>query len=68
MSTLRETCANDEDEKIAPVAILKLTVNGLLIEAAEMSADLHRLAVRQHYFMQKVSICLHNLERHCELH
>jgi len=66
MTTIREAC--DEEEKIAPVAILKQTAKALLQEAIAIDCEMQRLAVRHHYHMQKINICLHNLERHCELH
>ena len=66
MSTLREAC--DEDDKIAPLAILKQTVAALQQECVAIDTDLHRLAVRQHYHMQKVGLCLRNLEKLCGLH
>lgn len=66
MSTLREAC--DEDDKIAPLAILKQTVAALQQECVAIDTDLQRLAVRQHYHMQKVGLCLRNLEKLCGLH
>lgn len=66
MTSIRQAC--DEEEAIAPVAILKQTALALQQEAVEIDCELQRIAVRQHYFMQKVLICLHNLEKHCELH
>ncbi|MBS1198127.1 MAG: hypothetical protein H6R18_1912 [Proteobacteria bacterium] len=63
MSTLRQE--STEDQKLAPIGVIKETLEGLQDDAVAFELELNRLAVRLHYMLEKASICMNNLERHC---